>query len=430
MRREISLNGIWELRDEALSWSVAQAERVCDQSEGWIPQPIPGDIHQGLIDAGRIKEPLLGLNSFDCRWTEDRSWWFRQMFHVEHPWLEADAVELELNGLDSNAEIFLNGRQVGSHRNSFYPFVADVRTLLREGENQVVVRLTAGVDTFSEAEAEMPDGVRAGTEAGNGRPERGDIRRILVRKPQYSFGWDWSPRVATTAIAGDVVLRVIEGATVRDVGLRPVRRGEAIFVEGTVEIERLHYYKTLEGEVSLALTDAEGRRIEAQSKVLLRSGLNYVEFSLPIECPRLWWPNGLGEQHLYRVEATLTTCAGCETNPAFDWGLRFVELDTDSRFAVVVNGKKIFCKGANWIPADAIYARIDDARYEQLVHEAREANFNMLRVWGGGLYEPEAFYRACDRDGILLWQDFMFACAPYPDHLESFRIEVEREAEY
>jgi beta-mannosidase len=430
MRRELSLNGTWELRDEALAWSTPQARDVAKTAEGWIAQPVPGDIHQGLIDSGRIKEPLLGLNSFDCPWTEDRSWWFRRSFHVEPEWLTADVVELELNGLDSNAEIFVNGDHVGSHRSSFYPFIADVRPRLVEGENTVLVRLTAGVDTFSEADAEMPDGVRAVTEAGNGRPERGDRRRVLVRKPQFSFGWDWSPRLATTAIAGDVVLRAIDGATLRNVALRPVERGDAVAVEATVEIEAIHYYKTLDADVSIALTDAKGRRFELQRNVMLRSGLNYIDFSLPIDDPQLWWPAGLGEQHLYRVEASLSTAAGREEHSPFDWGLRFVELDTDHRFAVVVNGKKVFSKGANWIPADAIYARIDAERYERLVREAREANFNMLRIWGGGLYEPEAFYRACDREGILLWHDFMFACAPYPDHLEWFRNEVEREVEY
>jgi len=194
--------------------------------------------------------------------------------------------------------------------------------------------------------------------------------------------------------------------------------------------ECLHYYKTLDGELSIRLADAQGRVYKASRGVLLRSGVNYVDFTLPIDDPQLWWPNGLGEQHLYRVEASLKTADGLENHPAFDWGLRFVELDADNTFAVVVNGKKIFSKGANWAPADAVYARVTPERYERLVADAAALHFNMLRIWGGGRYEPDAFYRACDRHGILLWHDFMFACAPYPDHLEWFRREVEREAEH
>ncbi|MCL5997278.1 MAG: beta-mannosidase, partial [Chloroflexi bacterium] len=196
--KETLLNRTWELHDEALSLGVESAPSVTALTEGWIPQPVPGDIHQGLMDAGRVSDPLLGLNSFDCRWTEERSWWFRRGFPTESEWLQSDAVELELNGLDAHASIFLNGVHLGDHQNAFYPFVADIKKHLnREGENTLLVRLTTGVEDVTEEQLQTL-GVPVGTEAANGRPERGDPRRAYVRKPQYSFGWDWSPRVATT----------------------------------------------------------------------------------------------------------------------------------------------------------------------------------------------------------------------------------------
>ena len=431
MCEEVSLNGEWQLRDEGLTCSLAEAPRLTDAAEGWIPTPVPGDIHQGLVAAGRIREPLLGLNSFDCRWTEDRSWWFRKTFEVDDRQMAAEVVELELNRLDSNAEVFVNGAHVGSHRNTFRPFVVDIRPHIRAGGNVLLVRLTAGVESVSDADIDAPDGVRPGTEAGNGRPERGDVRRILVRKPQYSFGWDWSPRVATTAIAGDAVIRFMNTACVRHVSLHPVRQADGgAIVAVTVTLDRFHYYKTAEGRVRISLTDAAGQRFSAESRVLLRSGFTFVELAVSVPSPRLWWPAGLGEPHLYRVEAELSVGPDRMAFPAFDWGMRFVELDTGNTFAIVINGRTVFCKGANWIPADAIYARVTDARYDALVREARDANFNSLRVWGGGWYERDAFYRACDRYGIMLWHDFMFACAPYPDHMDSFRVEVEREADY
>lgn len=446
MYKTLSLNGTWELRDEILTYPLANARKLSNLDNGWIPQPVPGDIHQGLIDAGRIQEPLLGLNSFDCAWTENRSWWFRRTFAAPDGWQEVDAdedirVELEMNGLDAVAEIFLNGEHVGSHPTAFRPFVRDVKPWLVDGDNVLLVRLSAGVDYVTEADTDACDGVRPGTEAGNGRPERGDPRRTFVRKPQYSWGWDWSPRVPTTAIGGDVTLRVLQAACSRDVALRPVRHGEEVLVYATVAVDQFHYYKTKEGTVTVTLTDAQGRQFSAEAHALLRSGLTYVELLIPIPDAQLWWPNGLGDQHLYKVETTLQV-KDAQTNDystkdyttkdytTFDYGIRFVELDTDGTFAFIINGKKVYAKGANWIPADTLYARVSDEKYDTLVREARDANFTMLRIWGGGLYERDAFYEACDRYGIMLWHDFMFACAPYPDHLAWFREEAEKEADY
>ncbi len=122
MPKDLLLNGTWDLRDEILTYDLAEARRLGERADGWIPTPVPGDIHQGLIAAGRIQEPLLGLNSFDCAWTEARSWWYRKAFDYDSEWQDADAVELELEGLDSNAEVFLNGDHIGSHRNAFRPF--------------------------------------------------------------------------------------------------------------------------------------------------------------------------------------------------------------------------------------------------------------------------------------------------------------------
>lgn len=436
MYETILLNGVWQLRDEILTYPLANARKLSHLDNGWIPQPVPGDIHQGLINAGRIEEPLLGLNSFDCAWTEQRSWWFRRTFDAPEGWQDADIAELAMHGLDANAEIFLNGEHIGSHPTAFRPFVRDVKSWLRDGENVLLVRLTAGVENVSEADTDSCDGIRAGTEAGNGRPERGDPRRTFARKPQYSWGWDWSPRVPTTAIGGDVTLRLMTTACIRDVALRPVRHGEDVFVYATVAVDQFHFYKTKRGMVEVTLTDAQGHTFAAQAHALLRSGLTYLEVLIPIKDAQLWWPNGLGEQHLYEVKAELTLDS--DQNPlesvrsveTFPYGIRFVELDTDGTFAFVINGKKVYAKGANWIPADTLYARVTDEKYDTLVREARDANFNMLRIWGGGLYERDAFYEACDRYGIMLWHDFMYACAPYPDHLVWFREEAEKEADY
>ena len=262
------------------------------------------------------------------------------------------------------------------------------------------------------------------------RPERDDPRRTFVRKPQYAVGWDWNPRVVTIAIAGDVKIRAMREACIREVRLKPVQENGDISVAATVTIDKFHYYQTTTGSISVNLTDETGQVYQTEKDVFLRSGNNYVKMTIPIENPNLWWPNGLGEQHLYQVQAELKIGDYSTVHPPFEYGLRFIDLDTREKFAFIINGVKVFCKGANWVPADTLYARVTAEKYETLIYEAHQANFNMLRVWGGGLYEPDAFYQACDRHGILIWQDFMFACAPYPDHLESFKQEVEREADY
>jgi beta-mannosidase len=425
--REMSLNGVWDLRDETISSGLESARKLTAETSGWIDQPVPGDIHQGLIAAGRIKEPLVGLNSFDCRWTESRSWWFRKTFECSPDWLEAEIIELEMNGLDSNAEIFVNGDLVGEHYSAFYPFVKDVRPWLKAGKNYLVVKLTAGVENVSEKDVQEANGQLA---AGPANPERNEPRRVYARKPQYTFGWDWSPRLATTAIGGNVILRVLSGSCIRHVALQPRREGSSVIVKATIEVDHFHYYKTSFSRAEVRLLSEDGQAVMASQEALLRSGMNYIDLELLIPEPRLWWPNGLGDQHLYRVEAALETEGGSMRFPPFDFGIRFLELETQGRFVLRINGERIFCKGGDWIPADALYARISGERYETLVREARAANFNMLRVWGGGLYEPEAFYHACDKNGILLWHDFMYACAPYPDHLKSFQIEAEHEARY
>ena len=430
MKHELLLDGVWEMRDDLLAFDLDQARRVDGQSAGWLAQPVPGDIHQGLIEAGKISEPLLGMNSHDSVWTEKRSWWLRRDFDLEASFLKADCIELELNGLDCNAEIFLNGAHVGSQRSAFYPFVKDVRAWLHAGSNRLLVRLSTGVEQVTEQDVDALV-VRTGTEAGNGRPERGDYRRAYTRKPQYSWGWDWSPRVPTTAIGGSVRLCARSEATLRDVSLRPVRSGSTVRLNAVVSVEGLHFYRTCQGHVFLKVSAPDGRVFHASSPLgLLRSGLNFIELKVEIPDARLWWPNGLGDPDLHQIEVALSSEAGEEVSAPFEYGIRFLELETEPDFAIHINRHKIFCKGANWIPADTIYARVSAERYAHLVSEACEANFNMLRVWGGGLYEPEAFYAACDREGILLWHDFMFACSPYPDHLDWFREEVRREAEF
>jgi beta-mannosidase len=428
----VNLNGEWQLYNEDLaSGSADDAKRITELKDEWIPAPVPGDIHQGLVTLGKIKEPLVGMNSFDCVWTENQSWWYRKEFNTELGWQDADDVELELDGLDSNASVFLNGTFLGKHVSTFYPFRKKIKQHLNKtGNNVLLVRLSTGVETVTEEDI-AGLGVAAGTEAANNRPERGEPRRPFVRKPQYSFGWDWSPRVATTGITGNAVIRVYNDAIIRDVYIKPIQgKGKSVLLDVTVTVDSVHLLKTCIGKTTLKIAGKSGPAIKLSKSSLLKSGLNYIKFDVMIKNPELWWPNGMGDQNLYTVDAELVTEKDKSVFPSFKYGIRFIRLDTGNKFCLMINDKKVFCKGANWIPADTVYARTTNEKYRELVRQAKGANFNMLRIWGGGLYERAAFYDACNEFGIMIWHDFMFACAPYPDHLDWFNREVEREIEY
>ncbi len=430
LAQEISLNGTWDLLDEAIDFDLAKADSIANRNTGWIPTPVPGDVHQGLMDAGKIPDPLVGLNSFECDWIGDRSWWFRREFDATAAWLAADVAELVLDGLDSNAEVFLNSEHIGSHRNSFVPFVKDIKTLLKEGTNTLLVRLSTGVENVT-PEMVAALGSDPSTLEPRFGPPRGDVRRAHVRKPQYSFGWDWGPCMTTVAIGRGVSVRLLTSACIRDVTVKPVSCCDSVVLKTTVTVDRLHHYSTSEGAVSVSVSGPTGQKFTASTRTqMLLPGLNFIDLDIVIEDPQLWWPAGMGDQPLYTIEASLDTPAGNDAYEPFEYGIRFVEYDTTDTCVFIINGSKVFARGANWVPQDSIYARVTDERVETLVKQAADANFNMLRIWGGGLYEREAFYRTCNRLGIMVFQDFMFACSPYPDELEWFRNEVAAEAEY
>ena len=431
--KEISLEGAWQLRGESIDAKVSEAKRISKLKRGWIETPVPGDVRQGLIDAGVVKEPTLGMNSYDDFFVEKKSWWLKTSFVVTKAMKSSDSLELYLDGLDANASIFINGRLIGEHPTAFRPFVKRINEDIVEGENTILVRLTHGIEDITQQSVDDVGG-KVITEAINNNPNAGDRRRIYVRKPQYSWGWDWVPRIATAGITGGAMIKVCNQAVIRDMQITPEhgRKSKTKILNTALEIEWFHQTKAGSADILLSVVEPDGGVVSSTKKknILLQRGLNYIDFSSEIKNAKLWWPNHMGQQNRYTVKAELLVDGRKVDKRSTKYGIRFVELDTDDKFALKINGHKIFCKGANWIPCDAIYGRVTDERVSSLVKEAQEAKFNMLRIWGGGLYEREAFYEACDKEGVLVWQDFMFACSPPPDHLESFKDEIRKEADY
>ncbi|NIA13906.1 MAG: hypothetical protein GWP08_07485 [Nitrospiraceae bacterium] len=391
---------------------------------------VPGEIHLDLISAGDMEEPLVSLNAKKSRWVEKRSWWYVKTFRVTASLLRHERQELVFDGLDLYAQVFLNGELLGEAMNAFVPHVFDVRSLLIKGENTLAVRLTAGAELVPRAL--QPKGGNT-KKAYVGRRAFPGINHL--RKPQFTYGWDWVDALPNVGIWRGVRLEAFSGVVLHDLSLNTRIRGAEVFLDVCAVVENLHPWRERAGELVLDIKPPRGRTIRRRLSFRAQVGRQTVLAEVAIAKPQLWWPNGMGEQPLYRVVAEVFVDGELCDRRELEIGLRTIELDRapspsgGSRFSIRVNGQAVFCKGGNWIPADAIIARVSPRKYRTLVAEAKNANMNMLRVWGGGIYESPEFYEACDRAGMLVWQDFMFACARYPDRDPEFRNLVRAEAE-
>lgn len=433
--RKIELNQQWKLREAPLSWDKEYYAEVMERQAKWYEVNLPADVHMPLIEAKEMKDPVLSDCCREAEWVEDRSWWFVKHFDAEDLEKE-EAVELVMEGLDARGDIFLNGRYLGCHKSVHYPFVYEVKELLNEGDNVLAVRMTSGLEEITREDVmELEDAVCL--ETYNGGKYRGDARRSFVRRPQYTVGWDWGPKVTTIGITGEVFLRSYQNTAVREVKLETLSILGPAKLHLTANIENLSFVgsKTCDLRLRMKYEGAVCAEI-VKKQVLLTSGYNYIDLDFEVEHPKLWWPNGYGGHPLYEVELEVVCEGQTEKYPSFSYGIRTLELNTDvisgedRNFTFVVNGTPIYCKGGNWVPNDFIYARVPEEKYHVLIAEAIEANFNMIRVWGGGLYERELFYDLCDRSGILIWHDFMFACSTYPDHHEWFNALMWKELDY
>jgi beta-mannosidase len=427
----IDLNGNWKVRPESLSCRGEKGLlKIKKARSGWIAARVPGEIHLDLMRAGQMEEPLVSTNAWECRWPEKKSWWYRMHFDATAAFLEQERQQLVFDGLDLHAQVFLNDTLIGEAKNAFVPAVFDVRHRLEKGRNDLVVRLTAGAELVPEELKPMSGDRR---QVYGTRAKFPGISRL--RKPQFSYGWDWVDALPNIGIWRGVRLEGHSGVVLRDVRLDTLMHGDSTLIQMETIVENLHPWSERPCVLELTIRPPKGRKIIRKLPISVQVGRSPVESFIEIPDPQLWWPNGMGGQPLYLVTARVL-CDGQECDRReLEIGLRTVEIDRSpirtggSRFCVRVNGRDVFCKGGNWIPADGIVARVSRKKYEELVGQAKNAHFNMLRIWGGGVYEDPAFYEACDRAGILIWHDFMFACAEYPDDDAAFREAVRAEAE-
>jgi beta-mannosidase len=398
-----SLTGQWQFREKG--------------SDEWLPAHVPGSVHTDLLALGRIPDPFVADNELHVQWVAEHDWEYRLVFHADPELLAEERIFLVCDGLDTLADATFNCRPVGHAENAFRRYCWDVTSLLADGENELHITFPSPVAAIRARMEEQP--LASPSHSIPGGP--------YLRKPPCQFGWDWGPRLPPVGIWKDIRLEGYAIARLDDVHLRQSHDGERVVVSVQVSVER---WESTDLCAELCITAPDGLTQEAGAK--LAGGATTSTLLIDVADPRLWWPNGYGEQPLYQIKVTL--CRGeqvCDRR-AFQLGLRTLELRREpdafgTSFTFAVNDVPVFAKGANWIPADSFPTRITDEHLEHLVRSAAEAHMNMLRAWGGGFYEDERFYDLCDRYGILVWQDFIFSCSVYPTDeafFENVRAEV------
>jgi beta-mannosidase len=389
-------------------WTFRRVTAQNPSAEPWLPATVPGCVHTDLFAAGKIGDPFFRLNEKDQQWIENASWDYRTTFAVDAATLGRDRVELALAGLDTHAELFVNGVSVLATNNMFRAWRVDAKPQLRIGDNELVIRFRSPIEAVQASYDHLGHRLPASNDQGK------EMVSMWSRKAPYHFGWDWGPRFVTSGIWRPVALEAWSGARLDDVQVFQ-NKLDANAADLTIKV-RVVAARTGKARVSVV---ADGKATIAAADVTLNVGPNEVALAARIEHPELWWPNGLGPQPRYALATTLAIDGAAVGWRTTRIGLRTIEVVHErdklgKSFFIKVNGAPVFMKGANWIPADSFVTRMTDARYRQLLQSAADTHMNMLRVWGGGIYEDDRFYDLADELGLLVWQDFMFACSMYP----------------
>lgn len=356
---------------------------------------IPGTIHTDLFANELIADPFYGANEKQLQWIENENWEYETTFLLAEKEILNENIELELEGLDTYATVYLNGKMLLEADNMFRKWTIAAKKHLKKGKNHLKIVFQSAVQKGKEEAAKLTYTL----------PEK---ERVFIRKAQYQFGWDWGPRFVTAGIWKKVQLKFWNSAKIENIKYRQVElNNQNALLEFTTEI-CVSEVKTFQLKIN--------EKIETFN---LKKGTNKVKMYYEISNPKLWWCNGLGLPHQYKFHFSLEQNHKIIANKDLKIGLRTIELIQDkdefgTSFYFKLNGKPVFMKGANYIPPDSFIPKQTPSNYDELVQNARKANMNMLRVWGGGIYADDEFYNACDANGILVWQDFMFACAMYP----------------
>lgn len=403
------LNGRWEFR--MLGDSV------------WLEATVPGTVQTDLYKNVILDDPFYRTNEQDYQWIDKEDWEYRKFFDSDPAWFGLKQVCLRFEGLDTYADVYFNGRQIIQADNMFRPWTADITELLNRGKpNEIRLVFHSPIrylkTFFDSASYHLPA-------ANDQAPEK---LSVFARKAPYHFGWDWGPRFVTSGIWKPVYIETNGGLRLDQVHFQQISLNDTlarIRFRGRVFSDR-------KGKSKLQIQDINSStRILLQKEIQLNQGFNLIEADFNINNPTRWWPNDMGESFLYTLKANLSM-GRKQSEFKARIGLRTVELirepdEFGESFYFKINGLPVFMKGANYIPQDNFLNHVVSSEYDHLIRSVKSAHMNMLRVWGGGIYELDYFYDLCDENGILIWQDFMFACSMYPGdstYQESVRLEA------
>ncbi len=414
--RTIALSDGWRFRQR----TNRSLEADVQDAANWYPVRVPGTVFQHLLEHGLIPDPFFGRNEHDLQWVGESDWLYRLGFDLDGLEPDEQAI-LYFDGLDTFAQVWLNGVPILQSDNMFVPHGVVITQKLRAGRNELIISF----------ESPWRRGLEAQAAHGGPKPLwNGDPSRLQVRKAQYHYGWDWGPKLLDLGPWRGVRLKVFT-AHIKDVESPITVQDDLSNATITVKLE---LEGNLEGtQAVVSVRDPDGNTFQTHTMDASDKTCK-LEHRIQIASPRLWWPHGYGNQPLYTLEVRLEHDGIVLDRFTRRLGVRRLRLiqepvqnEPGSSFYFEINNTPVFCGGANWIPDDTMLARITPERYRTRVQQARDANMIMLRVWGGGIYEDDAFYDACDDLGLLVWQDFMFGCGIYPAHdafLESVRTEA------
>ncbi len=389
----------------------------------WLKAKVPGNIHLDLLDNKIIPDPYYRLNETEQQWIGETDWEYKTSFEINPGYLKNEHIDIVFEGLDTYADIYINDSPVLNTDNMYCGWRVNIKPFLKKGANELRIYF------HSVIKKTLPLFQNNGFEYGANNSQPEPKLSVYTRKPGYHYGWDWGPRLLTCGIWRPVCLEAWNA----------VRLDNIRFVQRTLSDELAELQ--LEAEIISAADETIELRLAVNRDTYkvtgrmadLKEGLNTVRIDFSIADPEKWWCRGLGNQHLYELSLEMFH----EGNLTDIWnekvGLRNIELvheddDHGKCFYFRINGRQVFIKGSNCLPVDYFIPRVQEKDYIRLLKDAAATNMNMLRLWGGAIYEEDIFYKLCDEMGILVWQDFMFACAMYPaDDVMQKRIRCEAE---
>jgi beta-mannosidase len=383
----------------------------------WLPASVPGTVHTDLLNNGTISNPFYGCNEYELQWVGEKDWIYKTTFNVDSATFLNPKIFLIFEGIDTYADVFLNGKELLHANNMHRKWEAECREILKANDNILEVHFQSALNKFFE------DSIALGYPLPGGR-------WVLARKAAYHFGWDWGPRFITAGIYKPVYLEVRNCFKAIDIHLftKDISNDKALLSVTT------HILSDIEDKASIKVIDKKNSKVLIKQVIPIARGQNDFSIDFTINNPQLWWCNGLGEPNVYDLIVKVETEKDYCYTKEIPFGIRTLQtiMEDDEHgksLYVMLNGVPVFMKGANYIPQHSFVSEVTDQQYQDIIKMAVESNMNMLRVWGGGVYEKDIFYELCNRNGILVWQDFMFACAMYPGN-DEFVENVKQEAIY